>query len=74
MNEKLHTPLCDCMPCEAIRIAAAERRGFIKGLEAARRIAGRKRSEFRKLGTNRNAAVVAAITARIKREKAKHDT
>ena len=64
--------LCDHV---ADALTAAERRGFIKGLEAARRIARKENAEFHRLGCNIQAMgcdwVTQAITARIKREKAK---
>ena len=54
------------------RDTAAERRGFIRGLEAARRVARKENGFYLPLDVAAAVARVgAAITARIKREKAK---
>lgn len=53
-------------------LKTAERRGFIKGLEAARRVARKENGFYLPLDVAAAVARVgAAITARIKREKAK---
>lgn len=56
-------------------VTAAEHRGFIRGLEAARRYARKERSEFRRADCPIQATgcewVIHAITVRIEREKGK---